>query len=281
MFKAIAVSILVLAVGWMFWKGPEYLAPPEEAGIRVATSDANKMVKEHAEDVKGQLAKASGYKHADGTVDLTEYRDSRLPRWIDIAHARNIRNEGIATVKGETLPKPLRYIAGYISHWVPTDIAVYSCMKITASGVIWRGEKPSEQEVAKQRAVHSLNFDFPAGPDGEDYSHNPLHKSKGTVIPGIQWGTFIGKVCPEQDKTGESCGAQMPIGSMAYRSPEQIIAGKPVSEGKLWVWTNQFAHFNGSGEVDSDFSTSKGGFTFDAEPAPAYFCDSVTSVASR
>ena len=190
--------------------------------------------------------------------DIEKDRLAVLPSAERAHRIELLKLEWEAGAQGRLLSHPARTIRGNDWHWVKTDIPVVSCMKITAAGEIWRNG----------------GNDAPAGPDGADYSRNPLHANKSTVIPGLRWGTFIGKVCDKDDAQGNRCGVEMPLGSLAYRSPNQIIAGGQVGAGVLWVWTNQF----GTRTDRSDYNIAGGSFNFDAEAVQQAMCDAVTTV---
>lgn len=194
--------------------------------------------------------------------DIEKDRQAVLPSANRAYKIDLIAREWEATAKGQTLSHPPNEIKGNMWHWMRTDIPILGCMKITASGQIWSGEEAAGTK---------------AGPDGVTGPLHEMFRNMTTVVPGLPWGTFIGKVCDEKDTQGEHCGVRMPLGSMAYRSPNQFIAGQQVGAGVLWVWTNQF----GTETDRSDYNAGQGGFTFDAEAAPADMCDAVTTVASR
>ncbi len=259
MSKLGLVIVLGVVAGLVLYQYPvaDYFYPKSQAGVRAMTNDADNMVEAHADGVTGQLKQAS-YKRDDGTVDLNAYSDSRLPKAQEVAQASLRRLEVIAGAEGRLLSHPARTIRGNDWHWVRTNIPILGCMKITAAGEIWRNGAS----------------DPPAGPDGADYSRNPIHANKSTIIPGLRWGTFIGKVCYKDDAQGNRCGVEMPLGSLAYRSPNQIIAGGQVGAGVLWVWTNQF----GTNTDRSDYNIAGGSYSFDAEPVQQALCDAITTV---
>lgn len=236
-----------------------YSHPAIDAGLRFINrkADSHELAKvDQAEPKIQPLVGGDDRKFGEG---LKGFGAEDGARRID-------REAALARARGETLPVPVRFLPGSRFSWQATDIPIYECTKLTAKGEIWRGDKPTAQEIAQGR-------DKPAGPDGEDYSHNDLHKYKDTVVPDLPWGTFIGKVC--LDSAGRRCGAVFPIGSAAFVSPESKYKGVAIGAGHLWIWTNGFEYFNKTEHRTanySDFNIVEGGFDFWSDLTPDYKC---------
>ncbi|OGE82381.1 MAG: hypothetical protein A3B10_02800 [Candidatus Doudnabacteria bacterium RIFCSPLOWO2_01_FULL_44_21] len=252
---SVATFVFILAAGsgvGLLWTS---FFPPEERGVRVATTDANGMVKAHAGDAK-TILKQTGFRGGNGRVSVTMFKDTRTPVSMDIANARQARDEQIAIARGGFLPAPDRFLEGYTHDWVSSGIPVYTCTHVTAAGRITR-------DPITAAGPDGINLDAMNAETRSAFVQE--HGDRAKVLPGVPWGTFIGKVCA--DAGGNSCQTPFPIGQSAYLSAERVGAGT------LWIWTNGFVAQSSTGLLNrSDFNVYQGGFRFEHEAAPEYKC---------
>lgn len=110
-----------------------YYYPPERAGIRVVTNDANRMIQTHATDIQKDLNKAP-YKDSKGRTDLNAWEKSRLPAATEVADAQDKRDAAIARAERRSIAQPIHSVDVYHS-WIDC-IPFYEPLEITVTGYV-------------------------------------------------------------------------------------------------------------------------------------------------
>ena len=264
---AAALVSIIIGGYYFYWQQtrPSYWQESERLYNEVLDPDHAKNTEQMHKDVT--KARRTDPNKREFTMDDVERdRAAVMPSMRRSAEIDQVGKEAEAVLKGEALPHPPRYLKGFQASWLATNIPIYnSCVHITAKGEITR-------DPYTHAGPNGINLD--ALENQERAGYLQIHSQRTTLLRGVPWGAFSGKVCA--DSKGLACGPSFPIGESAYLNTRLTGAA-----GHLWVIPNGFVSSSSAGLISgiptlnmSDYNSYRGGFRFDqdSQAAPDYLC---------
>ncbi len=206
--KAIAVGALIVVMVVTIWEIDKWVNPVEKTGVRVATSDGNRMIVKHAAGIKGQLNDDQGHVRDDkyGSVNVDRWLDSRKPKAYDIAKAQDARDLVIA-IADRRIPRTAIEIPWGRSTWT-------SIGWVDAPAYIMVGLKnPDGSENMDPRGIY---------PDAKprQYKYNKTVTEAEGQAAWVPYQAPLIRSCRE----GRCTQAQLLTTGMLICSPDQIQA---------------------------------------------------------